>query len=301
MERQKQAYLYAISAVLLWSTVASAFKVSLRYLDYLQLLFYASFVSLLVLFVFLLIQNKMRFLFHCSSKEYLRSALLGLLNPFLYYIILFKAYSLLPAQEAQPLNYTWSITLALLSIPLLKQRIRLTSILALIISYFGVLVISTHGNIRAFKFTNPYGVILALGSAVIWALFWIYNIRDQRDAGTKLFLNFSFGSIFITLAMLFSSRLKIIPPPAGIVGAVYVGLFEMGITFVLWLKALKLSRTTAQVSNLIYLSPFVSLVLIHFVVGERILLSTLIGLIFIICGIVIQQYSLPSNKPSHQE
>jgi drug/metabolite transporter (DMT)-like permease len=101
--------------------------------------------------------------------------------------------------------------------------------------------------------------------------------------------------------MLFSSRLKIIYTPAGIAGAVYVGLFEMGITFVLWLKALKLSRTTAQVSNLIYMSPFVSLVLIHFVVGERILLTTLIGLIFIITGIVIQQYSLPSIKPSHPE
>ena len=236
-----------------------------------------------------MIQKKLRFLFNYSSKEYFRSALLGLLNPFLYYIILFKAYSLLPAQEAQPLNYTWSITLALLSIPLLGQKIKLTSILALIISYFGVLVISTHGNIGALKFTNPYGVILALGSSVIWALFWIYNIRDQRDVVTKLFLNFSFGFIFIFLAMLFSSRLKIIPPIAGIAGAVYVGLFEMGITFVLWLKALKLSRTTAQVSNLIYLSPFVSLVLIHFVVGERILLSTLIGLIFIITGIMLQQ------------
>jgi len=296
MEQQKQAYLHATAAVLLWSTVASVFKISLRYLDYLQLLFYASFVSLLVLFIFLLIQNKLRYLSHYSSKEYFHSALLGLLNPFLYYIVLFKAYSLLPAQEAQPLNYTWSITLALLSIPLLKQRIKLTSILALIISYFGVFVISTHGNIGALKFTNPYGVILALGSSVIWALFWIYNIRDQRDAVTKLFLNFSFGFIFIFLAMLLSSRLKIIPPPVGIAGAAYVGFFEMGITFVLWLKALKLSRTTAQVSNLIYLSPFVSLVLIHFVVGERILLSTLIGLIFIITGIMLQQCSARSIK-----
>ena len=33
----------------------------------------------------------------------------GFLNPFLYYIILFKAYSLLPAQEALSLNYTWPL------------------------------------------------------------------------------------------------------------------------------------------------------------------------------------------------
>jgi drug/metabolite transporter (DMT)-like permease len=225
---------------------------------------------------------------------------LGFLNPFLYYVVLFKAYSLLPAQEAQPLNYTWSIMLVLLSIPLLKQNIKFISILAILISYLGVLIISTHGNISALKFTDPYGVLLALGSAVIWALFWIYNIKDKRDEVAKLFLNFIFGFFFILIAILFSSKMKVSSMP-GFLGAAYVGLFEMGITFVLWLKALKLSNTTAQVSNLIYLSPFVSLVLIHFVVGERILFSTIIGLIFIVAGILIQQYysRLPTIFQNH--
>jgi drug/metabolite transporter (DMT)-like permease len=289
MEQQKQAYAYALTAVLLWSTVASAFKISLRYLDYLQLLFYASIASIIILFIILLIQNKLTLLTKYSKAEYRDSILLGFLNPFLYYVVLFKAYSLLPAQEAQPLNYTWSITLVLLSIPLLNQRIRFINIIAIFISYFGVLIISTHGNISSLKFTNLTGVLLALGSAVIWALFWIYNIKDKRDEVIKLFLNFVFGFIFILVAMLFFSKMRF-PGKAGLFGATYVGLFEMGITFVLWLKALKLSRTTAQVSNLIYLSPFISLVLIRLLVGERILFSTIIGLIFIVAGIMTQHY-----------
>ncbi len=288
MEKQKQAYLYAITAVLFWSTVASAFKVSLRYLDFLQLLFFSSIASVVILFLILLVQNKLSLFREYSGKDYLRSAMLGFLNPFLYYVVLFKAYSLLPAQEAQPLNYTWSIMLVLLSIPLLKQRIGFKSILAIFISYFGVFVISTRGDILGLTFSNPTGVLLALGSSVIWALFWIYNIKDKRDEVAKLFLNFLFGFVFILIAMLLSSRLRI-PSGAGLAGAAYVGIFEMGITFVLWLKALKLSRTTAQVSNLIYLSPFVSLVLIRFVVGETILISTIIGLIFIVVGIILQQ------------
>lgn len=288
MERQKQAYLYAITAVLFWSTVASVFKVSLRYLDFLQLLFFSSIASIIILFLILLIQNKLSLVGEYSGKDYLRSAMLGFLNPFLYYVVLFKAYSLLPAQEAQPLNYTWSIVLVLLSIPILRQKIGLKSILAIFISYFGVFVISTRGDILGLTFSNPIGVLLALGSSLIWALFWIYNIKDKRDEVAKLFLNFLFGFVFILIAMLLSSRLRI-PSVAGIAGAAYVGLFEMGITFVFWLKALKLSRTTAQVSNLIYLSPFASLVLIRFVVGERILPSTIIGLVFIVAGIVLQQ------------
>jgi drug/metabolite transporter (DMT)-like permease len=288
LEKQRKAYAYGVTAVLLWSTVASAFKVSLRHLDSLELLFFSSIISILIFFLTLLLQNKLTLLRGYSARDYLHSAMLGFLNPFLYYVVLFKAYSLLPAQEAQPLNYTWSIMLVLLSIPLLKQRIGFKSILAILISYSGVFIISTRGDILGFTFSNPIGVSLALGSSIIWALFWVFNIKDQRDEVAKLFLNFSFGFVFVLIAMLLSGGIRM-PNTAGITGAVYVGIFEMGITFVLWLKALKLSRTTAQVSNLIYLSPFLSLVLIHYIVGEAIMLSTITGLVFIVAGIVIQK------------
>ncbi len=297
MEKQKQSYAYAITAVLFWATVASAFKISLKYLDFLQLLFYASIVSIIILFVILLIQNKLDLLKTYSKKDYLHSALLGFLNPFLYYVVLFRAYSLLPAQEAQPLNYTWPIMVVLLSIPLLKQKIKFTSILAIIISFTGVFIISTQGNILGFSFASPDGVLLALSSSIIWALFWIYNLKDKRNEVAKLFLNFSFGFIFIVILILLFSKITI-PNLTGLVGVIYVGLFEMGITFVLWLKALKLSKTTAQVSSLIYLAPFLSLILIYFIVGEEILLSTIIGLILIVTGIIIQQYTSRIHVPA---
>jgi len=208
MEKQKQAYTYAIIAVLLWSTVASAFKISLRYLDFLQLLFCASIISIIILSVVLLIQNKLILFKEYSPRDYLHSALLGFLNPFLYYVVLFKAYSLLPAQEAQPLNYTWPIMLVLLSIPLLKQKIRRKDALAIIIGFIGVVIIGTRGDLTRLRFSNPLGVFLAVGSSVIWALFWIYSVKDARDEVAKLFLNFVFGFIFVLIATLLFSRPK---------------------------------------------------------------------------------------------
>lgn len=285
---QRQAYIYAATAVLLWATIASAFKISLRYLDSFQLLFYASIVSTLALFIILFLQRKLHLLRKFSRSDYIRSAWLGLLNPFLYYIILFSAYSLLPAQEAQPLNWTWPIVLSLLSIPLLKQKMSPSSLLALLVSFAGVWVISTRGDIFIFRFSHPLGGSLALGSTLIWAVYWIENVRDQRDEVAKLFLNFLFGTIFITVLVLLTAR-PLAPGAKGMLGAVYVGLFEMGITFVVWLKALKLSRTAAQVSNLIYATPFLSLIVIRYAVGEHIRSSSIIGLLLIIVGIVLQQ------------
>ena len=298
MKNQQQAYKYAITAVLLWSTVASAFKISLRHLDFLQLLFYASIVSIVTLFAILLVQKKLRLLKKLSKKDCFHSALLGFLNPFLYYVVLFKAYSLLPAQEVQPLNYTWPIMLVLLSVPLLNQQIKLKSIIAIVVSFVGVLIISTQGKILDFKFTNPTGALLALCSAVIWALFWIYNIKDELDEVVRLFLNFVFGFFYILVFTMIFSKI-IVPNVAGFLGASYVGLFEMGITFIIWSKALKLSETTARVSNLIYFIPFLSLIVIYFVVGEKILFSTIVGLIFIVIGIIMQQYEdgISPQKP----
>ncbi len=288
MRDQNKAYLYAIATVLLWSTVATAFKITLRYLDPLQLLLYACLASVCTLALIIVIQGKGSLIFSYSRKQYLKSLLFGLLNPCLYYMILFKAYDLLPAQEAQPLNYTWAITLSLLSIPLLRQRVRPQEILAGFVCYSGVLVISTRGNLLDFRLSDPLGVTLALASTIVWALYWIYNTRDDRDAVVGLFLNFTFALPFVFILCAFFSDIRI-ADLYGLAGAAYVGVVEMGIAFVFWLVALRLSETAARVANLIFISPFVSLVFIHFLVGEAILPSTVIGLVLIVGGLLVQR------------
>jgi drug/metabolite transporter (DMT)-like permease len=288
MENQQKAYLYGIVTVLLWSTVASAFKISLKYLEPIQLLLYAALISTMILSLILLIQDRISILFSFSPSQYLHSFKVGLLNPFLYYLVLFKAYDLLPAQVAQPLNYTWALTLAFLSIPLLKQKIHPREIAAGIVCYLGVVVISSRGEMLSFSSFDPLGVVLALASTVIWALGWILNTKDDREPVASLLLAFLFGLPFIFIACVLFSDLSV-SDPRGLLGAAYVGTFEMGITFVFWLKALKLSENTAKVGNLIFLSPFLSLIFIHFLVGEEIFASTFFGLVLIILGLIIQR------------
>jgi len=288
MNRKKLSYIYAILAVLLWSTVASAFKLTLRYLDVISMLFLASLSSLILFFGILIMQGKLLLLTSYSKQDYLHSLLFGALNPFFYYIILFKAYSLLPAQEAQPLNQMWAIILPLFSIIFLKQRLQLKSVFALIVSFLGVLVIGTHGNPFSLSFSCPIGTLLAVGSAFIWALFWISNLKDTRDEISKLFLNFLFGFLYIAVLQQILGGFQA-PPMWGLVGAVYIGFFEMGITFIFWMKALQLCETTAKITNIIYFIPFLSLMIITVMVGEAILWSTIIGLVLIIGGNILQQ------------
>lgn len=288
MSNQGKAYLYGMVTVLLWSTVATAFKLSLNYLDPVQLLLYSSLVSILTMGIIIIFQKKTRLIFSFTQKQYFYLLGLGFLNPFLYYMVLFKAYDLLPAQEAQPLNYTWALTLTFLSIFLLGQKISVKDALTGLTGYVGVLIISTHGDILGLNFSDPLGVGLALGSTIIWAVYWIYNKKISIDPVVGLFVSFLFS---IPFTLIFCAILSSVIPTnmQGLFGAAYVGVFEMGIAFVCWLFALKLSTHTAKVSYLIYFAPFLSLIFIHFFLGEEILPSTIIGLVVITLSLLLQQ------------
>lgn len=292
--RHRLAYVYAAAAVVFWGTAATAFKISLRHAGVMPLLLFASLTSTGVFYLDLLVTKRLSLLRAFTAKDYLWSAGLGFLNPFLYYVVIFKAYSLLPAQEAQPINFVWPLTLVLLSIPILRQRIKLASILAILISFLGVIVIATHPtrplDILAFRFSSGPGVALALGSTVVWALFWVLNTKDRHDEAVRLFVNFLFASAYILVLVLAFGAMRPLPFAwQGLLGGVYIGLFEMGITFLVWLKALRSAKTTAHVVNLIYLVPFLSLLVIALVLGERILPSTIAGLVLIVAGIVLQK------------
>ncbi|MGC9354765.1 MAG: DMT family transporter [Mariniphaga sp.] len=288
MKSINKAYLFAGLAVFFWSTVATAFKIALRELDVIQLIFFASVVTVLALFVLLLLQGKTAMLFSQTKQQIIWSVLLGAFNPLFYYIVLFKAYSMLPAQLAQPLNMVWPIVLALLSVPFLGQKIGKWSIAGLFVSFTGVVFISSQGGWNGFQNTSFTGVLLALSSSVLWSFYWILNVRDKRDETVKLFLNFFFGLIFLTIAMYFFSDFNV-KPGTGLLAAVHVGIFEVGITYVLWMKAMQLSTNNAKIGNLVFLTPFVSLIFIHFILKETIYITTFIGLLFIMAGIFTQR------------
>ncbi len=290
VSNQQKAFLLALLAVVFWSTMSSAFKLTLAHIAFDQMLLWAAFSGMLILAV-VNQTGKEPLLFSDIKRGHLfSSAVMGFFNPFLYYLVLFKAYDLLEAQIAGTLNYAWPLVLVLLSVPLLKQKIHPLSILAIFISFFGIVIISTHGSLTSLRNVSPLGVSLAVGSALFWAIYWILNMKDKRETSGKIMLNLFFGFVYIFLFLLLTGRGISFPTGKALLGTVYIGAFEMSITFVIWLKALNFSSDTAKVSNLIYLSPFFALFWIHLTVGEDIRTSTIVGLALIVAGIVFQQF-----------
>lgn len=283
-------------AVLAWSTVPTAFKIGLRYFSPPELILYASLVSCLVFLGILTARGKLKPAFDQKPGEWLLSGLMGLLNPMLYYIVLFKSYSLLPAQLAQPLNMIWPVILALFSVVFLKQQIGWISITGMLVSFAGIGIISMQGGIAELKNTSFTGVLLAILTSFIWSFYWIINARDTRDETVKLFLGFLFGFVFLMIYNLVFTGFQVKPARA-YMAAAYIGTFETGITYFFWMMAMKLGNDNSKIGNLVFFTPFISLIFVSTILNERIFATTVPGLIFLVLGLLIRQLDKKNVAP----
>ena len=279
---ERQAVLFALLAVALWSTVATGFKLGLRTLEPVQLLFAGALVSTLFFWVVAGWLGRLRLPVRAIGQ----AALFGLLNPFAYYAVLFAAYDRLPAQVAQPLNYTWSIAMALLAWPILGQRPTRPILLGILLSYGGVLIVLRPWGIDESTHIDGLGVALALASTLLWAAYWLVQARSQIDPISLLAWSFPFGLLATAVLCAVGPGWPPLSADTLAFGA-WVGLVEMGVAFLLWRYALALTGNAARIGQLIYLSPLLSLGLIALVLGEAIHPASIIGLGVIIVGLAV--------------
>jgi drug/metabolite transporter (DMT)-like permease len=284
-----KSILFASIAVLCWSTVATMFKIALSCYSLLEVLLVASFTSFVVFGIVVLLQNKWMDLFNLGKRDWLFAALVGLLNPVAYYLVLFKAYSVLPAQIAQPVNYSWPIVLVVLLSIVNQRPLSKLKLFGLGISLTGVATISMASGLDEANGLPVMGLLIALLSAFLWAVYWIVNSRNQRMDGIILFLlSFFFGTLYLIVLTLFFPIH--VATTQGILSSVYIGLFEMSIPFIFFGMASRQSKNSVLINQLCYLSPFLSLVIIHFVLGEEIRWTTYVGLSLIVLGILFNEY-----------
>lgn len=289
MKDNNKAILYVSITVLSWATVASAFKLALSSLTYYELLLIASFTALIAFAIILTFRKRWFLLRSINRGQWRMFVIAGMLNPTMYYLVLFKSYELLPAQIAQPINYMWPVVLSVMLAIFARQRIPAFKFAGMAISLAGVAVISVGPGQLTGVGLSVLGLTLGIGSAFVWATYWLINrMNAETDQIMSLFLNFVFGTIYLLMIAPF---MKIeISSLQGVLAAVYSGLFEMTIPFIFFGIALKKTDNPALINHLCYLSPFLSLFIIHLILGESIYSTTYTGLALIVGGLLFNEY-----------
>ena len=223
-----------------------------------------------------------------ERKALVKAALLGFLNPFLYYVVLFKAYAI----SARPDRHESQLRLAPGSHPALCAHSWVNvyvqaSSLAVMISFIGAVIIATRGEFTSFGGVSRLGVLLAGGSTLIWATYWLFNAKDGLDPVVKLFTGFCFGLLFTTLYGLVMGGIEL-PVSKAWFPLIYISLFEMSITFALWLTALQLTsfgspHRQSDLHHTLFLPACLTPV-----IGEKIHPATFVGLLLIVGSILFQ-------------
>lgn len=289
MKKSSKAVMLGSVAVLSWSTVATAFKVALAAMSPFEMVFVACATSLLIFTIAMTVKGYWGELRRLPAAIWGRFALLGAVAPVTYYLVLFKAYDYLPAQVAQPINYVWPILLAVLLAIYTRTPIPASKYLGMAVSLLGVVFISLGGG-GVDGTLSAAGIGMALLSALLWAFYWIINnsMAGKVSDVCSLFLTFFFGMIYMLLGTLVN---PMTPLPAGaLLAGAYIGAFEMGVPFLCFGAALRLTDNPALINQMCYLSPFLSLFFISVVLGETIVPATYLGLVLIVGGLVYNQY-----------
>lgn len=295
MTRQTKAFLCAGLTVLAWSTVSTAFKLSLEAMTPMQLIFVSMLTSVLFLGVALFCrspQKILRELRALTARQRLDALLLGVML-YCYYALLFMAYARLPAQITQPINNTWALMLALLAAWLLRQKLSSREFLFMLVAYAGVVVIATGGDGKLGPL-NPFGLVCVIASTLLYALYWIVNTRSGLPQTSGLFLCFLISAALAGLTLAVNG--EGLPPASVLPPGIYVGLFELGIPFLLWGLALRLTDSVPRISTLPFLVPFLALFWISLILKEPIAPSTIAGLALIVGGTFMQQRAAARKK-----
>ena len=283
-----QSYLNLALCILLWASIPVASKKILVELNNLQMLFYSTVFSVIALGALVLWQRKSAILFQHTLRDFAHLSWLGFLGAFLYYVLLYGAFANTSAAEGFVLAYTWPILISLLAVPLLGQKLTPVRLTAIAISFSGVVLIVTRGQMVEFQVENLAGNLLALCGAFVFALFSILGRRAKYDLTFAAFIYFCAALICAGAAVAVTGSLTL--PSLSVWGWIlYNGLLVNGVSYLFWFKALEHGETFI-VSNLLYLTPVLSLPLVRVFLNEPVHASAVSGLILILVGILLQSW-----------
>ena len=132
---------------------------------------------------------------------------------------------------------------------------------------------------------------MCVAGAVCYGIFTGFNQKYKFDKKISMMMNYAATFVITTVINAFRGNL-FIPNVIQTMGIMWNGIFTMAIACTAWILALS-SGNTAKISNLAYITPFLSLVWTFFILGEEIALTSVAGLVVIVFGIFIQ---LKENK-----
>ncbi len=278
-------YIYAGIAIFFWSTVATVSKLLMNELNNIQLLWCSSLFAGVALLIVNLVTGNIKTLKKYKFKDLVIIALIGLPGVFLYYVFYYGGTALMPASQAFIINYLWPILSVVFACILLKEKMTIRKGIAIVMSFLGVVIV-TCGDLTEFGGNMLLGTALCVCAAVSYGFFTAINKKMHYDKRISMMINYAVTFVLTTIINAVNHDL-FAPNLVQTLGFAWNGVFTMAVASTLWVVALDLGKTE-KISNLAYITPFLSLVWTSLILKEPFRLVNILGLAVIVAGILIQ-------------
>ena len=192
------------------------------------------------------------------------------------------------AANAIFLQYTAPIYILILAPFVLKEKFRFADLITVVIclagmSFFFLEPQNAANKLAADVFT---GNIAALLSGIFFGLYFVF-LRHPRSLRKNPALSVFYGNLIIVLLMV-PFLLNAPPNPNGmdVLAVLFLGIFQIGIAYVLFTKAIAEGVRSLDASIIGFIEPLLNPVWVFLFIGERPSVWALIGGAIIILAVV---------------
>ncbi len=290
----KKSFFYALTAVMIWSTLAPVVKMTLSVIPNLEALAVSGFSAFIFLFIWNLRSGICKKMHGLTRKDYGIMVGLGFVGLFLYSVFYYYGLSQLSAQKACILNYLWPAMLVVFSCIILKEKITLLKVIAIICSFVGVVILSM-GEKSAGRGAEGLGIISCIAAATCYGFFSAINKKVKYDIHISMMIMWLTVAISSTLAGLLTETWVPVSK-AQWLGILWTGFAVDAIAYLFWAIALQKTENTAVIANIAYFTPFLSLVVSHILLKEQIRIQSFLALLLIIGGNLLQNLPVVSCR-----
>lgn len=288
-----KAYASSFFSILIWGITFISTKILLTDFSPIEVLFTRFLLGLILLFIIYPKENKIY-----SKKEEILFALTGLSGITLYYLFENIALNYSLASNVGILVAIGPLFTGIFAYFLIKEKLKPNFFIGFIFAIIGIAVITFNG--KFILKINPIGDMFALLAAVMWGIYSVL-VKKISDLGYNAVLitkkTFIYGIIFMLPIMFFTGfniNINNYLKPINLINFLFLSFIACTLCFIFWTYS---TRILGAVKNntYIYFIPIVTLITSKIVLNENITMFAVIGVVFILLGVIISQTDILSK------
>lgn len=273
-------------ATIFWAGAFIAGKFSIGEFPVFSLVFFRFLIATIIIFIILIKTEENWKITKQDLKTFLTLGVVGMVG---YHVFFFLSLKYTTATNSSLIGATNPIVTTILACIFLKDKITYKNILGILISLFGVILITTNGNISVlFNMKFNIGDILMMVAVLCWATYGVLSKKVLEVYSPIKITSYAFLTcVIILIPLVILEKPWVYMPNTtfnGWMSVIYMAIFpSVGGYLIQQISIKKIGPT--KTSLFINLVPVFSMILAFCILGESISIIKIIAGILIICGI----------------